>query len=254
MNLNLQNWIAHPDKLNQETLFELKEMIDQYPYFQTARLLYLKNLYLLNDPSFKEELKRNALYMADLSILFYFIEGEKFTLPKTAQTELTATNSSSRTLDLIDRFLAESCEREQELTKETENSIPMEISVDYSNVLLSNTDQPNDSAQSVPAMKGQDLIDSFLEQTACDSPSSRQEEPTETSSLTMDEETTMPLEEENEESLFTETLAKIYIKQQRYEKALEIIKKLNLKYPKKNVYFADQIRFLEKLIINAKSK
>ena len=150
--------------------------------------------------------------------------------------------------------MAESCEREQESTKETENSIPMEISVDYSNVLLSNTDQPNDSAQSVPAMKGQDLIDSFLEQTACDSPSSRQEEPTETSSLTMDEETTMPLEEENEESFFTETLAKIYIKQQRYEKTREINKKLSLKYPKKNVYFADQIRFLEKLIINAKSK
>ncbi|MBD9092593.1 MAG: tetratricopeptide repeat protein, partial [Bacteroides oleiciplenus] len=27
-----------------------------------------------------------------------------------------------------------------------------------------------------------------------------------------------------------------------------------LNYPKKNAYFADQIRFLEKLIINAKSK
>jgi len=49
-------------------------------------------------------------------------------------------------------------------------------------------------------------------------------------------------------------LAKIYVKQQRYSKALEIIKKLSLKYPKKNAYFADQIRFLEKLIINAKSK
>mgnify|MGYP006910457241 FL=1 len=36
-------------------------------------------------------------------------------------------------------------------------------------------------------------------------------------------------------------------------KALEIIKKLSLNYPK-NAYFADQIRFLEKLIINAKSK
>ena len=57
-----------------------------------------------------------------------------------------------------------------------------------------------------------------------------------------------------DESYFTETLAKIYVKQQRYDKALEIIKKLNLKYPKKNAYFADQIRFLEKLIINAKSK
>lgn len=37
-------------------------------------------------------------------------------------------------------------------------------------------------------------------------------------------------------------------------KRWKLIKKLNLKYPKKNTYFADQIRFLEKLIINAKSK
>ena len=50
----------------------------------------------------------------------------------------------------------------------------------------------------------------------------------------------MPEEDEPEaeediedESYFTETLAKIYVKQQRYSKALEIIKKLNLKYPKK---------------------
>ena len=61
-------------------------------------------------------------------------------------------------------------------------------------------------------------------------------------------------QEDVDDSCFTETLAKIYIKQHRYDKALEIIKKLSLNYPKKNAYFADQIRFLEKLIINAKSK
>ena len=60
--------------------------------------------------------------------------------------------------------------------------------------------------------------------------------------------------EELDDSYFTETLAKIYIKQHRYGKALEIIRKLNLKYPKKSIYFADQIRFLEKLVINEKTK
>ena len=78
----------------------------------------------------------------------------------------------------------------------------------------------------------------------------------ESSSETVETEEVVPDTEKEEsdteegEDYFTETLAKIYVKQQRYE----IIKKLNLKYPKKNTYFADQIRFLEKLIINAKSK
>ena len=97
-------------------------------------------------------------------------------------------------------------------------------------------------------MVGQQLIDSFLE--------SSEEQPL-ISSLVEDEEDENQLvlsAEEEEEGYFTEVLAKIYVKQQRYSKALEIIRKLNLKYPQKNTYFADQIRFLEKLIINAKSK
>lgn len=38
------------------------------------------------------------------------------------------------------------------------------------------------------------------------------------------------------------------IKNQEYEKALEIIERRNLKNREKNIYFADQIRFLKKLI------
>ena len=46
----------------------------------------------------------------------------------------------------------------------------------------------------------------------------------------------------------SESLAKIFIKQGRYERAYEIISDLNLKNPEKSVYFADQLRFLQKLI------
>jgi hypothetical protein len=49
-------------------------------------------------------------------------------------------------------------------------------------------------------------------------------------------------------------LARIYIKQGNYSKALEIIRQLSLDNPKKNAYFADQMRFLEKLIINSNKK
>lgn len=37
-----------------------------------------ENLFLTQDPSFKQELRRGALFVADLSVLFYYIEGERF--------------------------------------------------------------------------------------------------------------------------------------------------------------------------------
>ncbi len=50
--------------------------------------------------------------------------------------------------------------------------------------------------------------------------------------------------------LLSESLAKIFIKQRRYNKAYEILLNLSLNYPEKSIYFADQLRFLRKLIIN----
>ena len=55
-------------------------------------------------------------------------------------------------------------------------------------------------------------------------------------------------EPSREEPSLMESLAKIYIKQRRYERAFEIISNLSLNYPEKSVYFADQLRFLQKLI------
>lgn len=56
------------------------------------------------------------------------------------------------------------------------------------------------------------------------------------------------------DSMLSESLAKIFIKQHRYDKALEIISQLSLNFPEKSIYFADQLRFLRKLIINQKYK
>ena len=53
-----------------------------------------------------------------------------------------------------------------------------------------------------------------------------------------------------DDSLLSESLAKIFIRQGRYERAYEIISSLNLKFPKKSAYFADQLRFLRKLMLN----
>jgi tetratricopeptide (TPR) repeat protein len=49
------------------------------------------------------------------------------------------------------------------------------------------------------------------------------------------------------ESLMTETLARIYLEQKNYAKAIQSYKILILKYPEKSALFADQIKAVEKL-------
>ncbi len=59
---------------------------------------------------------------------------------------------------------------------------------------------------------------------------------------------------EADSASLTESFVRILIKNRNYSKAIEIISDLSLKNPEKSIYFADQIRFLRKLIINENNK
>jgi hypothetical protein len=50
------------------------------------------------------------------------------------------------------------------------------------------------------------------------------------------------------DGLMTETLARIYLEQKNYDKAIQSYKILSLKYPEKSGFFADQIRAINKQI------
>ena len=108
------------------------------------------------------------------------------------------------------------------------------------------SDEEQKEAEQTPQLKGQSLIDDFLNKDGAKI--QLQEQPT----YKPDIETSAETPAEGEESYYTETLAKIYIKQGRYSNALELILWLIFNYLKKNAYFADQIRFLKKLIANEK--
>jgi len=62
-----------------------------------------------------------------------------------------------------------------------------------------------------------------------------------------------PSFQQTSEALMTETLAKVYLQQKNYKKAIQAYKILILKNPEKSGFFADQIRAIEKLINSEQS-
>ncbi len=250
--MDIVELIKHPQLLDRDTLYELRSMLALYPYFQTARLLLLQNLYLLHDPSFDAELRRAAIYITDRRVLFQMIEAAHYRLQTPQNADKQPDNPKERedrTISLIDNFL-ESIPKddEQKESNARRKPTPADAAVDYVAYLLE-SETREDTAEEVPQLIGQDLIDTFINNDKGKIVLPEVEQPQED---TPSEENSA--EDAPEEGYFTETLARIYIKQGRYSKALEIIQRLSLQYPKKNAYFADQIRFLEKLIINNNKK
>ena len=254
--MDLINLIRHPELMDRETLYDLRSLIAQYPYYQTARLLMLKNLYILHDPTFDEELQRAAIYITDRKVIFNLVESAHYqlkTTEKTADEKKQTKGAEQRpsTNELIDKFLETIPVEEEKDKSKKRKPTAADAAIDYVAYLLETEEKEDVKSEETESSPTLDLIDTFIsnnEQGRIELKENIEYVPE------IADEGDKNGENEDEEGYFTETLARIYIKQGRYSQALEIIKRLNLAYPKKNAYFADQIRFLEKLIINNNNK
>lgn len=247
--------------MDRETLYDLRALLALYPYYQTARLLMLKNLYLLHDPSFDEELRRAAIYISDRKVIFQMIEAAHYQLKRT-QTKpkgmgiLDAKKKEDRTSSLIDHFLDSipADAEENEKKKEKRKPTPADAAVDYVSYLME-TETEEKMEQPSRTIS---LIDDFIEEGGFNLEKINGTEESETKSDTEVDTGAEPTEAtpHNESSdnggIFTETLARIYIKQGKYERAYQIIDRLHKQHPQKSAYYVDQLRFLEKLMLNAK--
>lgn len=150
------------------------------------------------------------------------------------------------TVDVIDTFLntygRTSPEEEALLEKMIFNPTP-----DYGE-LLAREEQENLPAEPVDPASDDGRIAAFIlshhpaTHTPEAVPAPPDDEPDEPAAVA-------PPAKAPDDSLLSEALAAVFIKQHRYERAFDIISSLNLKFPKKSAYFADQLRFLRKLII-----
>jgi len=275
--MNIQELTQHPEMMNRETLYELRRITAEHPYYQTARLLLLKNLYLLHDSTFDEELRRSAIYFTDRRVLFNLVEAahyrlrrkspQSFTNQPDRRTIETPEDDDSRTVTLIDSFLStmpkDENANDDSTAKESRHRKPtaVDATTDYVAYLLAtdfeeldNNGNDNGTRRDEPQANSVNendytdkLIDDFINNEG---------------KITLQDEVeyTPEQEEGNDEEengdgvpadeFLTETLAGIYIKQGRYKKALDIMERVNQKAPNKNKFYEDQKRFLQLLIEN----
>ena len=245
---------------------EMQEWRRLYPYFALPLMLYARQ----EKQNDRESMALSALYTGDIEDWV----GQLGLQQNYANLyPVTQRDASPNTVDTIDLFLHTYSKDEvmdEVLPLENEESNILKTTIhsqenvptsqeeviplitipvyDYMSQLESMPDADN-----ATRMQGEDLLDKFLEADAAGEQLFSKPEHNITPEPAKPQIGETNATNEENEVLLSESLAKIYIQQRRYAKALEIIRKLSLNNPEKNVYFADQIRFLEKLIINIKT-
>ena len=81
--LNLSEYtylLNNPNAVNEKQAKALETVVDSFPFFQSARALYLKGLYNQDSYKYNFALKQTAAHTTDRSILFDFITSDEFTI------------------------------------------------------------------------------------------------------------------------------------------------------------------------------
>jgi tetratricopeptide (TPR) repeat protein len=227
-----------------KTLSQLSDVLEEYPYFQAAHILYTLNLQANKDTNTLPEIRKSACYACDRKKFFYLIEKDFIALLLAeTENEKDQTLTDTGSFDLIDTFLDKKGQKLGEELLSTQQDIQPALT-DY---IAYSFSKENMSQKPAVPFENQEIIDTFIAQgeTKKARPELKNEE--------VNREILTPNIEHGESNNFISiTLAKIYLKQKKYDRALEIIRKLSLVYPEKSIYFADQIQFLERLVIHKK--
>ncbi|WP_299059915.1 hypothetical protein [uncultured Polaribacter sp.] len=233
------------DILQLETA-ELKVIVEKHPYFQAARALYLKGL--KNQDSFKynNELKVTASNTLDRTILFNYITSKSFiNQKKNIEEQVSEKKSTEKTTDTTFNIFKKSTEKKakkvvevkEELTIGKPISFPATENHSFNQWLQLSTKKPiarSDVKKAEEPIKKEDLINKFIK----NNPKIKK--------VVKEKKINVPVKKNKQDSsLMTETLAKVYLEQKKYENAIQAYRILSLKYPEKSGFFADQIKRIQ---------
>ena len=313
--------IRETSPFSRQKIVEVAELLEIFPWFQSAHLLLLKGLHDTADVKFENQLRKSAIHIADREVLYYLLKKpvvpetdsaileqeykeipsetgnkapdvEKKTDPISAdqisephsdsfESEQTVIESAKSSDDFIEQVnilegyssnshVIVSAESEYDesgsvliITEDEKGPVEervfymdpgfsmsdhtdlLELELDYDDFPEDLTDliMPDNTFDGKDEKKIQEeLIDIFIA-------SNPRIEPNKEKAFQPVEDISKPFVTEQEQGGFvTETLAKIYINQEYYSKAIDIYEKLSLKFPEKRSYFATQIEKVKALI------
>lgn len=308
-----------PEKISGADAVSLQELLKNFPYFQTAHLLYSKGLHNQNSIHYNDQLKLTAAYASDRRVLHRLItkqaepekevlvvqeliEEKKFeeAVKQVVQEEvqekkipviveeIPVVNDLPTEVveetdpELENQYLSEVADATvelQTLNSEREEQIPETIESDFvlntgpktelkeeeakdrfdtrrehsfldwlkhaSGDVVSEEKQEEIADQEEDKLDAAALIDKFIkEEPKMSKPKAEFFNPVNMAKQSVADDITF----------VSETLAKIYVMQGNYTKALDAYENLRLKYPEKRLYFAAQIKNLRKLINQQSNK
>ena len=218
--------IENPNLIGKEDISFLEDISLKHPSFAISHVLLAKGLLNTESVRYNQKLKKAALYSLDRKQLFRLIS-------ENVQKKRIVKENTPIEVIKVQKEILSTPKEELKIGQPLEFNETEEYSfsewLSLTKVQKINREEDKEKT---------DLINNFITKT----PTRKVRKnkffsPTETAKSSIIE---------NDE-LVTETLARVYLEQEHFEKAIESYKKLSLKYPKKSSFFADQINLINDL-------
>jgi len=294
------NLLNKPETVNEQQTLALEKIVQEFPYFQSARALHLKGLYNQDSFQYNNALKVTAAHTTDRGVLFNFITSDTFTAIYKGLYE-------QKLAEILNIVVRESEVGSNEITLEMDNA-KIEASILTS---IRESENPYESIaasgsfENVPETSGSPVVENVTVETAEEisaeklqlgkplafsqnethsfrewlqlsslKPIEREpnvQEIDDSFLLAREKKKTIidqfiklnpkipPMKQESQSAtavepfkedssvLMTETLARVYLEQKKYQKAIQAYEILILKYPEKFTFFADRISEIKNL-------